>query len=64
MKRKLMTVPEVAQILRLNEDEVHQLLDRRELAGLELPRGFLRVREQDLAAFIRLHRHRFTTSRV
>ena len=60
MKRRLLTIDEVATVLRLDRDEVIGLLDRRELDAVDLPRGIIRVRPVDLEAFVRTHRRRFT----
>jgi excisionase family DNA binding protein len=64
MKRCLLTIDEVAAILRLDKDEVIGLLDRRELDAVDLPRGIVRVRPTDLQAFLRVRRRLFTTGRA
>jgi excisionase family DNA binding protein len=62
MKRqKLLTIDEVAGILRLDHDEVVDLLDRRELDAVDLPRGVVRIRPTDLQTFLRVRRRLFTT---
>ncbi len=60
MKRRLLTIDEVAAILRLDRDEVVGLLERQELDAVDLPRGVTRIRPTDLEAFVRTHRRRFT----
>lgn len=61
MKRQLLTIDEVAGILRLDHDEVVGLLDRRELDAVDLPRGIVRIRPIDLQVFLRVRRRLFTT---
>jgi len=64
MKRRLLTIDEVAGILRLDHDEVVDLLDRRELDAVDLPRGVVRIRPTDLQAFLRVRRRLFSTGRA
>jgi len=62
MKRRLLTIDDVATILRLDRDEVVDLLDRRELDAVDLPRGIIRIRSVDLEAFVRVRRRLFSTA--
>jgi hypothetical protein len=55
----LLTVEEAAEILRLTPEDVHRLLTRDELWGVELSPGVWRIAQADLRKFILVRRRGF-----
>jgi excisionase family DNA binding protein len=49
---ELLTVAEVAKILRLNQQTVRNMIDRHELAAVRVGRRRVRIRTSDLEAFL------------
>lgn len=49
---ELLTVPEVAAILRLSERKVRRLINDGELKGVQLGERAIRIRPSDLDAFL------------
>ncbi len=52
---ELLTVPEVAAILRLSERKVRRLINDGELTGVQLGERTIRIRPEDLDAFLVEH---------
>lgn len=49
---QLLTVPQLAELLRVSKTSVYRLVERRQVTFIRLPRG-LRFRREDIEAFMR-----------
>jgi excisionase family DNA binding protein len=49
---ELLTVAEVAELLKLNQQTVRNMIDRREIAAVRLGRRRVRIRQSALEAFV------------
>jgi len=56
MKRKLLSIDEVAAVLAVDADEVRRFIDAHQLEAIDLPHGITRVRQPDLERFLRARR--------
>jgi excisionase family DNA binding protein len=54
MEDRFLTVAEVADMLRVNQQSVRNWLDRGELSGVRVGKRRVRIRQSDLDAFIAL----------
>jgi excisionase family DNA binding protein len=52
MPERLLTVDEIAELLRLNPQTVRNMIDRRELGAVRLGQRRVRVRESELERFL------------
>ena len=62
--QQLLTLDEVAEILRLSAPLVMGLIETGELAAIDLPSGDVRVTPRDLRIFMRVRRRDFCSAVV